>query len=93
MITQSDSVVPQDWQIVNVQLHQHIGGVVMSVEHWRNGVKVSSLCDGKPGACTRREVGGWLRLLRRSVRHDARRGPGACSHGHPCAPLCSTECT
>jgi len=47
-VQQADSVIPDDWNITYVEVHQHIGGVGMNIEHYRQGAHIGQLCNSTP---------------------------------------------
>ena len=47
-VKRNTSTVVQDTDIVLVEIHQHIGGVNYSVEHWRDGKFLGILCEATP---------------------------------------------
>jgi hypothetical protein len=42
------SVVPNDWDIVYVEQHVHIGAVNFSIDHYRDGKHIGHVCHGAP---------------------------------------------
>jgi len=48
-VQQSDNIIPDDWNVTYVEIHQHIGGVGMSIEHYRQGVFLGQMCNSTPG--------------------------------------------
>jgi hypothetical protein len=47
-IQQSDNIIPDDWNVTYVEIHQHIGGEGMYLEHFRQGVHLGQLCNSTP---------------------------------------------
>jgi len=47
-VQQSDNIIPDDWNVTYVEVHQHIGGVGMNIEHYRQGAYIGQLCNSTP---------------------------------------------
>jgi len=47
-VQQSDNVIPDDWNVTYVEVHQHIGGEGMNIEHYRQGAYIGQLCNSTP---------------------------------------------
>jgi len=47
-IVQNSSTIPQDMNVIFIESHQHVGGINYTVEHYRNGERIGTLCEALP---------------------------------------------